>query len=50
MPVAAVKYEDLWERAKARVKEQYPEIKVGSDRYWSLVMSLYKSMEARREK
>lgn len=49
MPIGAVKYEDLWNRAKKRVAEQYPEVKKGSARYWQLVMGIYRRMEQARD-
>lgn len=50
MPLGAVKYEDLWNRAKEIVKSNYPKVKVGSDKYWTLVMGIYKKMEKGRDK
>jgi len=47
MPVAAVKYEDLWERAKAQARNQ---MKEGDPRFWKLVMYIYKQMEAARDR
>lgn len=49
MPLNAVKYEDLWNRAKKIVDKQYPDVPRGSDRYWSLVMALYKQFEKKRD-
>lgn len=43
-----IKYEDLWERAKKLVDKQY-NVKHGTDRYWTLVMGIYKQMERRRD-
>jgi len=45
MPKGVVKtrtQERYWERAKRQVEKQYPNIEVGSDRYYRLVMSIYK--------
>lgn len=49
MPQGAIKYEDLWIRAKELVAKNYPNVKTGSDQYWSLVMGIYKQMEKRRD-
>jgi hypothetical protein len=50
MPLGAVKYEDLWMRAKDLADKNYPQVKKGSERYWSIVMGIYKMMEKRRDK
>ena len=42
--VKTKKDEEVWARAKARVKEQYPDISEESDRFWALTTSIYKSM------
>jgi len=42
--VKTAKQETYWERAKRQVAKQYPNISVGSDRYYRLVMSIYKNM------
>lgn len=47
MPVGVVRtaaQEKLWNRAKAQVRKQYPKIKEDSERYWKIVMTIYKSM------
>lgn len=49
MPVNAIKYEDLWNRAKERVASEYPEVTKGSARYWQLVMGIYRTMEKARD-
>lgn len=33
-----------WEKAKARVREEYKDIDEGSDRFYKLVTSIYKKM------
>jgi hypothetical protein len=50
VPVGAIKYEDLWVRAKELVSKQYPNVKKGSARYWQLVMGIYRRMEQARDK
>jgi len=49
MPVSAVKYEDLWVRAKDIVGKNYPQVKKGGPKYWKLVMGVYKIMERKRD-
>ena len=49
MQVAAVKYEDLWLRAKSIVASGYKDVKTGSPKYWKLVMGIYRKMEAERD-
>jgi len=36
--------ERLWEKAKARVREEYPEVEEDSDRFWRLVNAIYGKM------
>ena len=48
MPKGVVKTardEELWNKAKQIVSENYPKVKVGSDQYYALVMGIYKKME-----
>ncbi len=48
MPHGAVKTkhdEKLWNEAKVQVSKEYPNIDKGSDRYWSIVMGIYKKMK-----
>ncbi len=45
MPVNVVRTaeeEILWERAKERASEQYPDLQ--GDRFWRVVMAIYKKM------
>jgi hypothetical protein len=49
MPVAAVKYEDLWLRAKSIVGSEYKGVKTDSPKYWKLVMGIYRKMETERD-
>ena len=45
MPVNVVRTpyeEELWERAKERAAEEYPDAE--GDRYWRIVMAIYKKM------
>jgi len=46
MPANVVKkgQEDEWDRAKAIIKKNYPNISEGSSRFWKLVMSIFKNM------
>lgn len=46
MPANVVKkgQEDEWDRAKAIIKKNYPNISEGSNRFWKLVMSIFKNM------
>jgi len=37
--------EHLWSEAKKAVKKQYPKISEGSDRFYRLVMGIYKKMQ-----
>ena len=37
--------EDLWEKAKAQVKKDFPEIADGSERFYALAMHLYQNMK-----
>ena len=48
--VKTKKQERYWERAKRRVEKEYPNIQVGSDRYYRLVMSIYKNMSGYKSK
>ncbi len=51
MPYGVVKTkrdERLWEKAKGRVREEYPEVEEGSDRYWALVNGIYQRMRGRK--
>lgn len=36
--------EAAWERAKNKVESEYPDVAVGSDRYYKLVTTLFESM------
>lgn len=38
--------ERAWERAKRKVASEYPDIDVGSDRYYKLVTTLFEHMKA----
>lgn len=45
MPHVAIKTkkdERYWRQAKSSVKKNYPEVKVGSDRYYRIVMGIVK--------
>jgi len=46
MPSNLVKkgQESEWNKAKALVKKQYPNIDTGSSRYWKIVTSIFKNM------
>jgi len=46
MPSNLVKkgQESEWNKAKALVKKQYPNIDIGSSRYWKIVTSIFKNM------
>ena len=47
MPTNLVKTktdEKAWARAKAKVESEYPHVKAGSDQYYKLTVSIYKSM------
>ena len=45
------KREAAWERAKGRVREQYPKVREGSDRFYRLVMTIARNMtKMKREK
>jgi hypothetical protein len=51
MPHGVVKTERderLWEKAKGRVREQYPDVAEDSDRFWRLVMGIFKRMTGRK--
>jgi len=41
--------EDLWDRAKQEVNDQYDDIDQDSDRYWKLVTSITKKMAGLKE-
>lgn len=40
--VRTAKEENLWEYAKERAREQYPDL--DGDRFWRVVMAIYKKM------
>jgi hypothetical protein len=47
MPAAVVHTkpeERHWDEAKARVREEYPDVAEGSDRFYALTMGIYKNM------
>lgn len=47
MPASVVKNkagEEAWTRAKAQVNKEYPDVPKDSDRYYQLVMHIYKSI------
>lgn len=49
MPANVVKtpaQEKAWERAKRRVRSQYPNINEGTPRFYKLVMTIFKNMVA----
>ncbi len=53
MPVNVVhneRQEAAWERAKAQVRKQYPDVEEGSDRFYALTMSIYKNIAHYRSK
>jgi len=53
MPVNVVKTkrdERLWAEAKAAVRKEYPDIAEGEDRFYKLVMGIYKGMRGKRLK
>jgi len=35
----------LWAKAKAAAREQYPDVKEGSKRFWKIVMGIFKKMQ-----
>ena len=43
--VKTARDEKLWELAKKIVAKNYPDVTVGSDKYYALVMGIYKKME-----
>lgn len=53
MPAGAVKTkrdEAAWERAKAKTRKQYPNIKEGTPRFYRIVMTIYKNMRGKAAK
>lgn len=50
MPDSWVTDEAHWEKAKARVREQYPDVPEGSERFYRLVTAIYKKMTGYRPK
>ncbi|MEA3400819.1 MAG: hypothetical protein U9R79_06170 [Armatimonadota bacterium] len=53
MPANVVKTkrdEHLWEKAEAEAREGYPDVDQDSDRFWSIVMGIYKRMGGSVEK
>src|SRR5262245_42106500 len=48
MPPSAVTNEAAWDKAKRAVKEGYPEVSEGSDRYYRLVMGTYQRMSGEK--
>lgn len=35
---------DLWEKAKKRIREEYPSVEADSDQFWRLTTGVYKKM------
>lgn len=53
MPINVVKtkkQEKAWEKAKRIIKKQYPSIKEGSDRFYRLVMKIFKDISGYKPK
>jgi len=53
MPRGVVKtkaQEKYWGRAKAQARKQYPYISEDSDRFYKIVMHIYKNMTGRKPK
>jgi hypothetical protein len=40
--------EEKWERAKAAVRRQYPELSEDGERFWRLVQSIYQKMTRKK--
>ena len=42
--------EQAWDKAKSIVRREYPKVKEGTDKFWSLVQGVYKNMNVGQAK